>query len=70
MLNSPNEPQSPVAEDILEINSNLKGLISRIYNIITSYGNATLEKIKAKVDNKLGEVVPDRVWDETVDRVN
>ena len=43
----PNEPDPSALEDILDVSSSLKGLISRIYNIITSHGDNILEKIIA-----------------------
>ena len=66
----PNEQDPSALEDILDVSSSLKGLISRIYNIITSHGDNILDKIRAKWDDELGEAIPDGTWEEAVRRVN
>lgn len=52
--NFPSAPQPTAMDDIFQIPFNLKGLIARIYSIISSLGDTSLNKIKGKWEEELG----------------
>lgn len=47
-----------------------KGLISKIYNCISSLKNTSLSKMKVDLENKLGEIMEEKSWNFALQRIN
>lgn len=66
----PNMPPRFGLDSILETPSGLKGHISRIFDMIVSFKDSPLIKIKVDWEGELGEGISDEIWDQAAARVN
>lgn len=66
----PNLPPKKGIDIILQTPTHHRGLISRIYNSITSFNKVTLDKIRADWVEELGINISDATWDDALYRVN
>lgn len=66
----PNAPPDSIIDSILDIPTNQKGLISKIYILISHLGESSFDKIKRDWEEQLGKAIDDRVWDSALTRVN
>ena len=68
--NFPGLPSIPGLDDILDLSSNTKQLISRITDCITSLKNKSLVKIREDWVEELGEDIEEDMWISALQRVN
>ncbi len=66
----PQMPSESGLDLLLKTPTQLKGLISKIYNFIMSFQNISLEKIKTEWIGELGIDISEDTWDKAVERIN
>ncbi len=66
----PQMPSESGLDLVLKTPTHLKDLISKIYNLIMTFQNISLEKIKTEWIGELGIDISEDTWDKAVDRIN
>ncbi len=66
----PQMPSESGLDLVLKTPTHLKGLISKIYNLIMTFQNISLEKIKTEWIGELGIDISEDTWDKAVERIN
>ena len=66
----PNTPPTSVVDSILDISTNQRGLLSKIYILLSSLSTASLDNVKRDWEGELGVSIEDAVWDVALKRVN
>lgn len=66
----PQMPSESRLDLVLKTPTHLKGLISKIYNLIMTFQNISLEKIKTEWTGELGIDISEDIWDKAVERIN
>lgn len=66
----PNTPPNSVIDSILDTPINQKGLISKIYTLISHLDETSIDKIRKNWEEEFGRVIADSDWDSALARVN